>query len=445
MGSPSRVRLSPSQHPLPAFAIQGISEESADKVNRLLQENHEKYHIFFNKSGFHNHIAHHLLTLYALNASPSTLQTAYDDNASYQRPPVSLEQSVVQDMHVPERYKVYLGDEKYYHDFLIFFEKEMEEKGWHDVLNEYVFKGDERADDMLVRMFAGFLHPLIHLGFGVEFQQPAIIAEALAQAAVHDTWVGKLFKGCEKQVKENGTQNVEKETLVHILEAIREDKKLSEAAKWEDGNKIRDGILKRAPEEMIKYATQYVVSEDRLEEQTAEMINATIYYTSAAQHPPHIPKFDFYYMHCVNGSIFFSSFLNQSWLSTTNKARLLQWKVWIDLAMYASRQSPALLLDEITNYHPKAGNAAGWEDVFERARKFEDDGHLSKLVRALAHGEKFCKEYEGREGFLVKGDMWRKLGHMAIDSVEAGEPHWVRSAGFAQAWDGVPLREEARL
>lgn len=38
---------------------------------------------------------------------------------------------------------------------------------------------------LLLMDFTGFLHPIIHLGFGVEFQQPAIIAEALAQAAVH--------------------------------------------------------------------------------------------------------------------------------------------------------------------------------------------------------------------------------------------------------------------
>ena len=32
---------------------------------------------------------------------------------------------------------------------------------------------------------------MIHLGFRVEFNQPEIIAEALAQVAVHDSWIGK--------------------------------------------------------------------------------------------------------------------------------------------------------------------------------------------------------------------------------------------------------------
>ena len=98
---------------------------------------------------------HHLLTLFALNATPAEIKQGYDHNASYQRPPVSLEQSIVEDMHVPEKYKSYLGKEKYYHDFLAYFKEEIDKKGWQNVLNEYMFKGDEKADDMLVRMFSG--------------------------------------------------------------------------------------------------------------------------------------------------------------------------------------------------------------------------------------------------------------------------------------------------
>jgi len=46
---------------------------------------------------------------------------------------------------------------------------------------------------------------------------------------------------------------------------------------------------------------------------------------------------------------------------------------------------------------------------------------------------------------VIKGDMWDQLGHMAIDSVEAGGPNWVRSAGFKEAWEKIPIREGPRL
>ncbi|KAI4683542.1 uncharacterized protein J4E88_004718 [Alternaria novae-zelandiae] len=393
MATGSKVHLEALQKP--QFYVQGLKAESAEKASQLLQVNHEKHHIFFNQSGFHNHIAHHLLTLFALNASPEELQKAYDANVSYQRPSEPLEKAIVSDMHEPERFKSYLGQEKYYHDFLVYFQQEIDKSGWQRVLQEHLFAETELADDMLARMFAGFLHPIIHLGFGIEFQQPAIIAEALAQAAVHDNWIASLFFGCEKAAKESRSKDGPRKTIVQILEECKKDDKLSKAAHWDDGNKVRDGIIKRAPEEMIKYATQYTVKEEELEEKTAEMINA------------------------------------------------VEWKIWMDIAMYVSRGCPTLLVDEITGYAPTKDS--GMDEVIKRVNDVEDDGHACKLVRAIANAEAVCKKWEGREGMLVQGDMWRKLGHMAVDSVEAGEPHWVRSCGFAEAWEKIPLRDGAKL
>ena len=110
--------------------------------------------------------------------------------------------------------------------------------------------------------------------------------------------------------------------------------------------------------------------------------------------------------------------------------------------MYASRRSPALLPDEISSYAPRAKGS--WDDVIKRAIEIEDDGHTAKLVRALRSGQDVCGEFEGREGFRVKGDEWRVLGNMVVDSVGV-EPRWVRSAGFEEAWEEVGLREGARL
>ncbi|KAI4282923.1 MAG: hypothetical protein L6R38_002542, partial [Xanthoria sp. 2 TBL-2021] len=285
-----------------------------------------------------------------------------------------------------------------------------------------------------------FLHPIIHLGFGVEFNQPAIIAEALAQAAVHDGWTGPFLL----ETEEAASKIQDSKSLVEILDQIRADPKLRMAAHWDDGNKVRDGILARAPNEMIKYAAQWKVGLDELEVKTAEMTNAAVYFTGGAQHPPKQIKFDFYYMHCVNCSIFFSSFLKQSWITPEHKARLLLFKGWLDLAMYASRRAPDPLLDEIVNYRPKHPKGS-WDGIFKRVVEHEDDGHASKLVRALKHGEQICIPYNDDPRFRIKEDMWLKLGHMAIDSVEdTGEP-WVRSAGFDEAWEKYEDRPKAQL
>lgn len=94
-----------------------------------------------------------------------------------------------------------------------------------------------------------------------------------------------------------------------------------------------------------------------------------------------------------------------------HKARLLRFKGWLDLAMYASRRAPDLLLDEIVNYRPKSPKDS-WDGIFKRVIEHEDDGHASKLVRALKHGEEICKPFHDNPRFRIKEDMWLRLGHM---------------------------------
>jgi hypothetical protein len=382
-----------------------------------------------------------MLTVYALGANPKHLQRHYTTNATYQRPSPPIHKKDIEAMSDPAKFKEFLGRQESYHDFLIFFQREIEANGWQAVVNEYLFKGDERADGMLARMFAGFLHPIIHLGFGIEFGQPAIVAEALAQAAVVDNWIEKVLFAAEKAARENPPKDGGK-TLVQLLKEIHDDEELRAAPHWSDVNKIRDGIVARAGGKMLSYAAQYVIRpEDDLEQKTAEMINATALFTGSAQHPPKVVKFDFFFMHCVNCSIFFSTFLSQDWLSDANKRRLLEWKGRNNLVLYASRRAPDILVDEIRKYKPKEPGS----DVFQRVLEIGDDGHASKLIRALAHGKEVCKRYEGSEGFEVQGDMWDKLLHMAIDSVEGPDKRWVRSAGFDEAWEGITERPMAAL
>lgn len=120
----------------PQYYREGISNDSTKKVSQLLQENHERHHIFFNADGFHNHIAHQMLTMWALNATPDQLQREYESNKSYQRLMMKPNSSVTQDLQDPAKFISYLGPEEYYNDFLIFFQSEMEKSSWQDVLKK---------------------------------------------------------------------------------------------------------------------------------------------------------------------------------------------------------------------------------------------------------------------------------------------------------------------
>jgi hypothetical protein len=436
MATANSVKLQVGEQP--EYHRPGMTSDTSRTASQLLQENHDRHHIFFNHDGFHNHIVHHLLTLWALGAGSPEIQKGYDQNQSYQRPASSPKSNIVNQLGDVDSFTKHLGPEMHYPNFLEFFKKEIEGHGWQDTVQKYVLTGDKRADDMLVRMYSGFLHPIIHLGFGVEFHQPAIIAEALAQAACHDNWLGRLMLPAEKAAATRADAG--SKSIVELLNEIRGDSQVGTAVRFEDGNKIRDGLLARAEDRMIDYLAQVRVKPEDLERKTAEMTNACIYYTGGAQRSDRMVKYDFYYIHCVNSSIFWSSFLKQDWLSEANKVRLLEWKIRLDLTMYASRKSPEIRLDLVRGYKPQ--RPSGWDEIQSRVCALPDDGHASKLVRAIAHGEKICQPYQNDDAFPLRGSDWLQLGHMAIDSVEGGGDSWVRSAGFDEAWKDVPLRSQ---
>ena len=102
-----------------------------------------------------DHIVHHVCTIFALGAAPDAIRRHYDRNASYQRPPPPLEDHIVQGLYDPAKFLANLTEPSRYRDYLMFFQKEIAKKGYEDVLNEYVFKSDERANIMFARLYAG--------------------------------------------------------------------------------------------------------------------------------------------------------------------------------------------------------------------------------------------------------------------------------------------------
>lgn len=96
-----------------------------------------------------------MLTVYALGAPPSAIQKQYDGNTNYQIPLKHPKNDVSNDLADVEGFKKYLGRDEHYQSFVVFFQDEIDKKGWQAVLNEYLFARDPRADDMLARLFGG--------------------------------------------------------------------------------------------------------------------------------------------------------------------------------------------------------------------------------------------------------------------------------------------------
>lgn len=105
-----------------------------------------------------DHIVHHLLALWALGATPDEIQYMWDYNVPYQNSigePGATRLAEPLDLKDSSIFEQCLGQDKYYGDFLKYFEFEVAEKGVQEVLKEYLFRGDDRANDIFCRMYTG--------------------------------------------------------------------------------------------------------------------------------------------------------------------------------------------------------------------------------------------------------------------------------------------------
>ncbi|KAH6962317.1 hypothetical protein BKA56DRAFT_636677 [Ilyonectria sp. MPI-CAGE-AT-0026] len=427
---------------------QTLSPNAAETVNQVLQENHYKHHIFFSymdKEGvhMHNHIVHHILTLFALGADRAEIQRLYDVNLDYQRDAVPEQKDMIKDLSNSAAYKKAQGDEDNYMSFVKFYEDEITAKGVPAVIQEYVFAEDHRADDMLVRLFMGFLHPIIHLGCGLEFKQPAIVAEALAQAAVHDdNYLFTFFHEAEARATVPGTP---RKTLAELLDLAHGSEKCRNASNSQVREKVRDGVLLNAKEEAMQLAAQYEVPEGEVDLRMAELCNATAYIVAGAQRAKKAPRMDFFLMHPMNMSIFFGTFVRIPWISRAAKARLLTYAGRFSLILYIDMGAPKLDLDIIRTYKPTRAEGT-WADAIRRGMAHPDDGHASKMIRAVLYAEQVSKPYEARPEFRMKGTDFEKFAIAIVDSLnpaggKAGpyeDESWIRGAGFDDVWEQVP-------
>ncbi len=132
-----------------------IPATSAEKVSSLLQQNHNSFHVFWNFKGYHNHQVHYLLTAYALGADPSELQCAFDGNRGYQRARLPIDETLVRKLSNDRYFKSIMGNDNFFNDYTTFFQRLMTQKGWQDVVQQYIFSRSEIAEDLLVGLFAG--------------------------------------------------------------------------------------------------------------------------------------------------------------------------------------------------------------------------------------------------------------------------------------------------
>lgn len=62
--------------------------------------------------------------------------------------------------------------------------------------------------------------------------------------------------------------------------------------------------------------------------------------------------------HHVNSALFYLAINKEPWIKQSDKARMLEWKIRMDLLQYVARGCPGISLDAIATYVPKTGDSS---------------------------------------------------------------------------------------
>lgn len=162
---------------------------------------------------------------------------------------------------------------RYYSGYVEFFSEYIEKHGMGAAMEDWVFsaranvgKGspslpEDKQPRMLARFISGVIHPLIHTGYGSEFGLPGMMAEGLAQCAVHTAATSglvppTLFDGSLLHANSEGM------TAFEVLGQVHDElhTKTPKAAKV---GEFDAGLCQHAPA-LLKHASKWELDVEKL-------------------------------------------------------------------------------------------------------------------------------------------------------------------------------------
>ncbi|KAG2230873.1 hypothetical protein BDF21DRAFT_386191 [Thamnidium elegans] len=454
----------------------GISPETALLSEQLLNRNNKEFHCFFNDRKFHNHLIHHLLAAYSLGASKEKIQEIFDDHAKDQRPiPPSVGKIT------RENYKEYLGKAESYTSFLHFFDSEIENYGPVDTVRRWVWSGD-----MLARTVGGAYHPVIHIGYGLEFDIHGIIAEGLAMSACTESKFSAVVPNLpslqynsllptQAQVyAENATSSarsvvssfvehlseqissklgmsdkvvspsantdstdipnfLKENTLFPIFKQVQKDPAFEGVFKANDNAKFKLLFDNKVAVERIKhYVNQWIINDNTkdIQNKFKELHTfSAIAVGSTGIRKDHegVLKLDFFMMHALTSSEFIHQYISR--VAPSEAVSLLHAHLAVTMVYYISTGRPDFNIDGLLAYKSPNHDAASnntWLSVFDKALSCKEP-HVIKVVRSCAVAQVMYGPHQDANLNRV----WLQVAEMALDK----NGNWDFSGvGFDDSW-----------
>ncbi|KAI8969608.1 hypothetical protein BD414DRAFT_502853 [Trametes punicea] len=479
--------------------LPGSTSDTKRTAERLLEEDREGHHCVWSPIGFHNHLSHHLLAAYDFGAPSSLLQKIYDRESKELWNLYAMNnkdgniQALEEEVSV-ENWTTFLGDGKYYPSYLDFFTREVEQYGGGEALERYVFAPAANGNEtyMLLRFVGGALHPLIQMGYAIEFGSDAMVAQALAQTAVHMPFRPELFDLSNappppRALSYHSTDPTHRQpskghSLLSILRQAYDSEIMRPVMPY-DPNALLSARFRAActdgrPEEIRRLSTLWQIDTTRgqaeLDEKVEELLwTATLLLVGSGRRGRK-PRLDFFLMHILNASLFVPSLL-AAIPKMESKVTLLRSLAPVLLIYLTVRGRPIIDAELAMSYtdtpsppdkhlpqsdasaigHPKdAADFNPWPSIVA-AVLHAPDAHTLKAVRALHYAAQHygrtppghligAFDVEGRETHdgiaKVDGSLFTRAAGVVMDTlgwVTHGqkEGSWDRSAlGWDDAW-----------
>ncbi|KAJ8595539.1 hypothetical protein M405DRAFT_338266 [Rhizopogon salebrosus TDB-379] len=400
----------------------GTSPEAVVALRYVLKDNHTKYHIFFNDLKFHNHITHRALALYATGASGSLIERLYKQDTTIQRPAIVPPESITE-----ENFIEHLGDENFYAGYFAFFVKAIEEKGASTTLDEFVFSEkynfldsqDSSTQPVMMNRFLGaLLHPFIHVGYGLEFGIPGLVAEGLALASVHEsqgpmflpsllfghggttavedvtTRLSSLLLNTRVPITSPKVEQPKRNHPFNIITKILRDSEFAPKKMEKYFNGKIHVLLAEHGGNIWRYAEQWTIDLSQpgeIERKIEECIwTTTILYAIGGWSKDKGFRADFFLMHLVTSSLFLPATL--AYLSQDSQVTLLRSYFAFVLAWWISRGRPRPdiqgFLSANNSHHSSDGKVPSEANSFldiVRSGAVHPNEHVLKVQRSLAH------------------------------------------------------------
>lgn len=448
--------------------LPGSSSEAKKLVGNLLLKDADSHHCFY-RSGRHNHLSHHLLAAYDLGASPGLLQHIYDDEARVLRP-ILLDDADRNMVVNEETWSQYVGNNNAYHGFISLFRSSIERSGVLKTLEKYLFSPPAKDALMLVRLMSGAVHPLIQLGYGLEFGNHTLVASGLAQAAVHSPLPPELFNLPETPAQPGLS-------LLEILRQVYDSPTLKPVMPYDPNAlisaRINSALSEGRMEEIKRICSQFCIDDSlgelEFDKKLEECILVSTLLLFATGKEGREPRLDFFLMHLLTSSLLLKPYL-EVLKNPSHKAELLRAYVLVIILLTMSRGRPVIKPNLLMSYtdvprppqppaepHNSAiGNPCDdklynpWPAMIESCF-YAPDAHVLKTMRSLIFAAKkygdtppggaigaFLQEDPAKETHpgtaKMDGSIFVRGAGMLLDSMG-----WVGHGQAARDWDRSAL------